>query len=146
MLADKFPDAAGEYGTLRVSGKATALGLNMCDYPEPGGPKQLHRSFSTHPIPGDGSPADDDNDPPPDDDDDPPGVTFVIEEFATKLTVDELWLARYSYRLTIRNPTSVTQNYGFTALFRDSDGFVVNLTCRLSSDHRLLENSASRHG
>ena len=34
--------------------------------------------------------------------------------------------AGYSYRFTVRNPTSRRQNYGFTALFRDSDGFFVN--------------------
>ena len=82
MLADKFPDAAGEYGTLRVSGKATALGLQMCDYPAPGeGPKRLVDVFSTHPIPGYGSPVGDNALP--------SGETFVIEEFATRRVGEE---------------------------------------------------------
>ena len=123
MLSDKFPAAAGEYGSLRISGKATALGLNMCDYPEPGGPKQLHRRFSTHPIPGDGPPADDED--PPDDEDDPSGATYIIESFSTKLLSQEDGRATYAYKLTIRNPTRHKQNYGFTARFRDSDGFAV---------------------
>ncbi len=134
MLLDKFPEAYGEYGTLRVSGKTTVLALRMCDSPAPGGPKQLFGgNLPTHPIPGDGSPSDehDDDDPldPPDDEDDPSGATYIIETFATKLLsqVDEgnYVFAKYAYKVTVKNPTSITLNYGFTVQFRDSDGFAV---------------------
>ena len=90
MLTEKIPGTDGEYGTLRVYGKATALGLLMCDYPEPGEPKQLYGALSTHPIPG-GPPSsgDDEDDPPGEGDALPSDETYVIEAFATKLLAQE---------------------------------------------------------
>lgn len=99
------PGSAGQFGTLKISGHAGAIGLDFCD-----GLLGLYRS--SYPIPGTTPTSQA-----------PSGEQYVVEAFeATHTHNDSFGGQTYSYRLTLRNPTDRTHSYKATMRISNLQG------------------------
>ena len=105
MLSDLLP-VQDQWGTLRVNGEVSAVGLEFCQ-------AELAQFRLAHPIP------------------EGPNNPWAVVSIETKLVAECdpgrvcFYDARYSVKLTLRNPTQVDHTYNAIVEFKDSDGFLL---------------------
>ena len=108
MLSEWFPAARGEFGTVRINGNVSAVGLAMCD-------GNLQFSRLARPMPS-SQPGNPEASPPQYE-----VLSFDINRVrGTPLAVG-VGAEVFSYRLVVRNPTSETRQYTATLEFLEGE-------------------------
>ena len=121
------PGSAGQFGTLKISGHAGAIGLDFCD-----GMLGLYRS--SYPIPG-GAPTSTL----------PSSNQYVVEEFETLHLQDDTFGGHtYAYVLKLSNPSDRTHTYRATLHVQNTQGVTVASAVLPSDPYPNLSIQAGR--